>query len=109
MATKIQVIFYSMYGHIYRMAEAIAAGAREVPGAEVTLWQVPELVPAEVLEKSGAQAARAAFASVPVATPEQLAIARFQGETRGRHRAPAEGRLKKRRGRGHAKTHNWRE
>jgi len=72
MATKIQVIFYSMYGHIYRMAEAIAAGAREVPGAEVTLWQVPELVPAEVLEKSGAQAARAAFASVPVAKPEQL-------------------------------------
>ena len=30
---KIQVIFYSMYGHIFTMAEAIAAGAKEVPGA----------------------------------------------------------------------------
>ncbi|MEW5890023.1 MAG: NAD(P)H:quinone oxidoreductase [Pseudomonadota bacterium] len=75
MATKVQVVFYSMYGHIYRMAEAVAAGAREVAGAEVTLWQVPELVPDEILEKSGAKAARAAFAHVPVARPEQLADA----------------------------------
>ncbi|MFZ5509874.1 MAG: NAD(P)H:quinone oxidoreductase [Pseudomonadota bacterium] len=75
MATKVQVVFYSMYGHIYRMAEAVAAGAREVADAEVTLWQVPELVPDEVLEKSGAKAARAAFAHVPVAKPEQLAEA----------------------------------
>jgi NAD(P)H:quinone oxidoreductase type IV len=75
MATKIQVVFYSMYGHIYRLAEAVAAGAREVAGAEVALYQVPELVPDEVLEKSGAKAARAAFAQVPVARPEQLADA----------------------------------
>ncbi len=75
MATKVQVVFYSMYGHIYRMAEAVAAGAREVADAEVTLWQVPELVPDEVLEKSGAKAARAAFAHVPVGKPEQLAEA----------------------------------
>jgi NAD(P)H dehydrogenase (quinone) len=69
---KIQIIFYSMYGHIYRMAEAEAAGAREVKQAEVTLFQVPELVPEEVLEKSGAKKARQAFAHLPVATPEQL-------------------------------------
>jgi NAD(P)H dehydrogenase (quinone) len=75
MATKVQVVFYSMYGHIYRMAEAIAAGARQVADAEVTLWQVPELVPDDVLEKSGAKTARAAFAHVPVAKPEQLAEA----------------------------------
>ena len=75
MATKIQVVFYSSHGHIYRMAEAIAAGAREVEGAEVTLLQVPELVPDEVLEKSGAKAARQAFAHVPLATPEHLADA----------------------------------
>ena len=42
---KVQVIFYSMYGHIYRMAEAVAEGARQVQGAEVALLQVPELVP----------------------------------------------------------------
>jgi NAD(P)H dehydrogenase (quinone) len=72
MATKIQVIFYSMYGHIYRMAEAVAAGAREIAGAEVTLLQVPELVPDEVLEKSGAKAARKTFAHVPLASVEHL-------------------------------------
>jgi len=75
MATKIQVVFYSMYGHIYKMAEEIAAGAREVKDAEVTLYQVPELAPDDVLEKSGAKAARAAFAKIPVAQPEQLADA----------------------------------
>ncbi len=72
---KIQVVFYSMYGHLYRMAEAIAEGARQVEGADVALYQVPELVPEEALEKSGAKAARAAFAHVPVIEPEQLAEA----------------------------------
>ncbi|GAB4248692.1 NAD(P)H:quinone oxidoreductase [Deferrisoma sp.] len=72
---KIQVIFYSMYGHVYRLAEAVAEGARQVEGAEVTLYQVPELVPDEVLEASGAKAARQAFAHIPVAEPEQLAEA----------------------------------
>jgi NAD(P)H dehydrogenase (quinone) len=75
MATKIQVVFYSMYGHVYRLAEAVAAGAKEVVNTEVSLYQVAELVPDDVLEKSGAKAARAAFARVPVAKPEQLAEA----------------------------------
>lgn len=75
MTTKIQVVFYSMYGHVHRLAEAVAAGAREVPDADVTLHQVRELVPDDVLEKSGAKAARAAFARVPFAKPEQLAEA----------------------------------
>ena len=75
MTTNVQVVFYSMYGHIYRLAEAIAAGAREVADSEVTLYQVPELMPDEVLEKSGAKAARAAFAHVPVISPDRLAEA----------------------------------
>lgn len=75
MATKVQVVFYSMYGHIYKMAEAVVAGVREVPDVDVTLYQVQELVPDDVLEKSGAKAARAAFAQVPVIKPEQLADA----------------------------------
>ena len=74
-ATKVHVIFYSTYGHVYRMAEAIAEGARQVAGAEVTLWQVPELMNEEALIKSGAKGARAAFAHIPVAKPEQLADA----------------------------------
>jgi NAD(P)H:quinone oxidoreductase type IV len=72
MPTKIQVVFYSMYGHIYKMAEAIAEGAREVPDTEVSIFQVAELMPDEALEKSGAKAARAAFAHIPIITPDQL-------------------------------------
>ena len=41
MATKIQVVFYSMYGHVYKMAEAVVSGARETGVGEVSLWQVP--------------------------------------------------------------------
>ncbi len=61
MSVKIQVVFYSMYGHIYKMAEAIAEGARSVGGSEVRMLQVPELVPDAALERTGALAARAAF------------------------------------------------
>lgn len=72
MSTKVQIVFYSMYGHIYKMAEAVAAGAREVDGVEVELLQVPELMPEEALVRSGAKAAREAFAHVPLATPAKL-------------------------------------
>jgi len=72
---KVNIVFYSMYGHIYRMAEAVAEGARQVAGAEVELLQVPELVPEAVLEKSGASAARQNFSHVPIARVEQLSEA----------------------------------
>ncbi|MEW5943932.1 MAG: NAD(P)H:quinone oxidoreductase [Pseudomonadota bacterium] len=72
---KIQVVFYSMYGHIYRMAEAVAEGARAVAGADVSLWRVAELVPEEKLAASGAKAAQAAFSHLPVIAPAQLAEA----------------------------------
>ncbi len=75
MSTKIQVVFYSMYGHVYRLAEAVAEGARSVPGTEVSLLQVPELVSDAVLEKSGAKKARASFAHIPLADPSGLADA----------------------------------
>ena len=44
-ATKVLVVFYSMYGHVRRMAEAVAEGAREVAGVEVALRRVPETLP----------------------------------------------------------------
>jgi NAD(P)H dehydrogenase (quinone) len=72
---KVQVIFYSMYGHVYRMAEAVAEGAKQVPGAEVSLYQVQELIPDDVLEKYGAKGAKAAFAKIPVAKVDQLSEA----------------------------------
>lgn len=75
MPAKIQIVFYSMYGHIYTMAEAIAEGAREAGEVDVQLYQVPELMPDDVLEKSGAKGGRAAFAHVPIIKPDQLAEA----------------------------------
>jgi NAD(P)H dehydrogenase (quinone) len=72
---KVQVIFYSMYGHVHTMAEAVAEGARQVAGVEVSVFQVAELVPDAALERTGAKAARQAFAHVPVAQPQQLADA----------------------------------
>jgi NAD(P)H:quinone oxidoreductase type IV len=75
MSAQVQVVFYSMYGHIYKMAEAVVEGARSIDGVEVSLYQVAELVPEDALERTGAKAARAAFAHVPVIQPQQLAEA----------------------------------
>lgn len=72
---KVHIVFYSMYGHVYRLAEAVAEGSRQVPNTEAALYQVPELVPEKELEKSGANAARKAFAHIPVAQPSRLAEA----------------------------------
>jgi len=72
---KVQVVFYSMYGHVYQLAEAVAEGARKVSDTEVSLLQVPELMSDEALEQSGAKDAREAFADIPVAEPSQLAEA----------------------------------
>jgi len=69
---KTLVLFYSTYGHIYKMAEAIAEGAREVEGNEVTLKQVPETLPKELLDQIGATQAQQAFGHIPVAHPEEL-------------------------------------
>ncbi|MGC8905858.1 MAG: NAD(P)H:quinone oxidoreductase [Desulfomonilaceae bacterium] len=72
---EVQIVFYSMYGHVYRLAEAIAQGVEEAAPGASRLLQVPELVPQDVLDKTGAAKARAAFAHVPVAVPEKLAEA----------------------------------
>ena len=72
---KVLVVFYSMYGHVYRMAEAIAEGVKEVKGAEVVLRRAPETLPQEVLQKMGAVEPQKAFAHVPVCTVAELADA----------------------------------
>src|ERR1700684_4287202 len=66
--TKILVLYYSAYGHIERMAQAVAEGARE-GGAEVAVKRVPELVPDEVDKTAGDKLDQAA----PIATPAELA------------------------------------
>lgn len=69
---KINIIFHSIYGHIYRLAEAIAEGAGQVSGTQVKLFQVPETLPDEVLAKMGAIETKKMFAHIPTAILENL-------------------------------------
>ena len=75
MPAKIQIIFYSTYGHVFKLAEAVAAGCREVAGTDVQVFRVAETLPTDILQKMGAVDAQKAFAHVPVADPRQLADA----------------------------------
>ena len=72
---KVLIVQYSLYGHIYQMAEAVAEGVREVRGCEAVIKRVPETLPGEVLEKMGALDAQKGMAHIPVVTVEDLAAA----------------------------------
>jgi NAD(P)H dehydrogenase (quinone) len=67
--TKVLVLYYSAYGHLEKMAEAVAEGARAVAGTEVTIKRVPELVPDDVARKAGLKVDQKA----PIAKPDELA------------------------------------
>lgn len=69
---KILVLFYSTYGHIKLMAEAVVEGAKQVEGAEVILRRVPETLPDTVLEKMGALEIQKSFANIPVVEHSDL-------------------------------------
>ena len=72
---KLLIVYYSLFGHVHRMAEAVAEGAREVPGVEVVLRRVPETLPPEVLAKVGAVESQRKFAHIPLCTVQELAEA----------------------------------
>lgn len=67
--TKLLVLYYSTYGHVETMAGAVAEGAREVEGVEVTVKRVPETVPEDIARKSHFKVDQA----YPVASPAELA------------------------------------
>ena len=69
---KILIVFYSTYGHVYKMAQAVAEGAKTVKGAEVEIRRVPETLPQEVLQKMGALEAQKAFSQVPQCAVDDL-------------------------------------
>ena len=75
MPTKVYIVFYSMYGHIYKMAQAVEAGAKSVPDTQVSLFQVKETLSDEVLTKMHALDAKKAWAHVPFIEANQLAEA----------------------------------
>ena len=72
---KVLVVFYSLYGHVYKMAEAVAAGASQLEGVDVDIRRVPETLPGEVLEKMGALEAQKTLEHIPVCEVEELADA----------------------------------
>ncbi len=65
--TKVLILYYSAYGHMERMAQAVAEGVREA-GADAEIKRVPELVPEEIAKKSGFKLDQAA----PIATVSEL-------------------------------------
>jgi NAD(P)H dehydrogenase (quinone) len=72
---KILIVYYSMYGHVHRLAQAVAEGVSEVPGAEALLRRVPETLSQEVLGKMGAVEPQKSMAGVPVCSVDELAAA----------------------------------
>jgi NAD(P)H dehydrogenase (quinone) len=72
---KVLVVFYSTYGHIFRMAEAVAEGAKEIKGTTVDLRRVPETLPQDALAKMGAVEAQKSFAHVPLCSVDELSTA----------------------------------
>jgi NAD(P)H dehydrogenase (quinone) len=69
---KVLVVYYSMYGHIHAMAQAIAEGARSVEGVSADLRRVPETLSDEVLQGMGAVDAQKQMADVPVCSVDEL-------------------------------------
>ena len=69
---KLFVVYYSMYGHIYKLAQSVVAGALAVEGVQAELRRVPETLPKEVLEKMGAVAALDEQKGVKVCTVDEL-------------------------------------
>ncbi|MDR0532335.1 MAG: NAD(P)H:quinone oxidoreductase [Verrucomicrobiales bacterium] len=67
--SKILILYYSTYGHVETLANAVAEGARSIADVEVTIKRVPELMPPDVAQKYGAKLDQAA----PVASPAELA------------------------------------
>jgi NAD(P)H dehydrogenase (quinone) len=72
---KVLILYYSTYGHIHKMAKAIAEGVGEVEGAEPVMRRVPETLSEEILQSMGATDSQKAMANVPVCTVDELASA----------------------------------
>ena len=69
---KVLIVYYSMYGHVRRMAEAVQEGAGGVSGAKVMLCRVPETLSEEVLIKMDASETKKTQANVPICKLDDL-------------------------------------
>jgi NAD(P)H dehydrogenase (quinone) len=69
---KTLVLYYSLFGHVFKLAEAVAAGAREVKGNDVMMRTIPETLSREELEKSGALEAKKHYWADPEINVNEL-------------------------------------
>jgi len=69
---KILVVYYSMYGHVHAMANAVAEGVLAINGAEVMLRRVPETLSNEALKKMNALDAQKDMAHIPICRVDEL-------------------------------------
>jgi len=68
----VKIVYYSMYGHVHAMAQAVAEGVSEVNGAKVDLRRVPETLSDNVLQKIGALEAGEKMKNIQVGTVDEL-------------------------------------
>jgi len=69
---KTLILIHSLYGHIYKLAQAVAEGAREIEGMDVQIKRVPETLSPEIIAMMGATEAQKAMEHIPVATLKDL-------------------------------------
>jgi len=72
---KVLIVYYSLHGHIFSMAEAVSKGVLQVTGCEALVKRVPETLPDEVVEKMGALEFQKRQTHIQVATMDDLAEA----------------------------------
>ena len=72
---NVLIVYYSTYGHVHKMAEAVAEGVNQVDGAEAVMRRVPETLADDIIAKMGAVDAQQAQSHIPVCTVDVLASA----------------------------------
>src|SRR4029079_11288992 len=70
---KVLIVYYSTYGNVYKMANFVAEGVKQVPGAEAVIRTVPELIPQTVIDsRADMKAGRDARKGVPLVTRDDF-------------------------------------
>lgn len=70
---KVLIVYYSTYGNVHKMAQLVAEGVKEVPGAEPVLRTVPELIPQTVIDsRADMKAGRDLVKAVPLVTADDF-------------------------------------
>ncbi|MFW6134190.1 MAG: NAD(P)H:quinone oxidoreductase [Elusimicrobiota bacterium] len=72
---KVLIVYYSMYGHVHKLAQAIKQGVEQVEGAEPVLRRVPETLSDDTLKNMGALEIKEKFSNIPEATVDDLEYA----------------------------------